>query len=33
MEVLNFDDLKDKQILIKGTYMLLNDGEGGGHSH
>jgi len=33
VEVLNTDDLKDKQIIIKGTYMLLSDGGGGGHSH
>ena len=32
VEILNFEALKDKQILIKGTNMLLNNGEGG-HSH
>ena len=32
VEILNSDVLKDKQILIKGTYMLLN-GDGGGHYH
>lgn len=32
VEILNEIDLKDKKILTKGTYMLLNDG-GGGHSH
>lgn len=32
VEVLNTDAFKDKQILVKGTTMLLNDGEGG-HSH
>ena len=32
VEVLNTDVLKDKQILIKGTYMLLNV-DGGGHDH
>ncbi|WP_034060239.1 efflux RND transporter periplasmic adaptor subunit [Lacinutrix jangbogonensis] len=32
VEILNSEALKDKQILVKGTTMLLNDGEGG-HSH
>ncbi|MFQ3238619.1 MAG: cobalt-zinc-cadmium efflux system membrane fusion protein [Olleya marilimosa] len=32
VEILNFEALKDKQIVIKGTNMLLNNGEGG-HSH
>jgi cobalt-zinc-cadmium efflux system membrane fusion protein len=32
VEILNTNVLKDKQILIKGTYMLLN-GDGGGHDH
>jgi cobalt-zinc-cadmium efflux system membrane fusion protein len=32
VEVLNIEALKDKQILTKGTYMLLNEG-GGGHDH
>ena len=32
VEILNIDALKDKQILTKGTYMLLNEG-GGGHDH
>ncbi|PWI30687.1 efflux transporter periplasmic adaptor subunit [Flavobacteriaceae bacterium LYZ1037] len=32
VEVLNLDTLKNKQILTKGTYMLLNEG-GGGHGH
>lgn len=32
IEILNENDLKDKKILTKGTYMLLNDGTGG-HSH
>ncbi|WP_179315966.1 efflux RND transporter periplasmic adaptor subunit [Winogradskyella undariae] len=31
-EILNTDDLKNKQILIKGIGMLLNESEGG-HSH
>ena len=30
VEILNIDALNDKQILTKGTYMLLNEG-GGGH--
>ena len=33
VSILNTDDLIDKDILIKGGFMLLNDGEGGGHSH
>ncbi|MEO8935009.1 MAG: efflux transporter periplasmic adaptor subunit, partial [Xanthomarina sp.] len=32
VEILNETDLKDKKILVKGTYMLLNDSEGG-HDH
>ena len=32
VEILNTDVLIDKQILIRGTYMLLN-GDGGGHDH
>ncbi|WP_292942924.1 efflux RND transporter periplasmic adaptor subunit [Olleya sp. UBA1516] len=32
IEILNSEVLKDKQIVIKGTNMLLNNGEGG-HSH
>lgn len=32
IEILNSEILKDKQIIVKGTSMLLNDGEGG-HSH
>ena len=32
VEILNTEALKDKQIVVKGTTMLLNDGEGG-HSH
>lgn len=32
VEVLNDKDLKDKKILIKGTYMLMNDNQDG-HSH
>lgn len=32
VEILNIDALNDKQILTKGTYMLLNEG-GGGHDH
>lgn len=33
VEVLNTVSLNDKKIVIKGTYMLLNTSEGGGHSH
>jgi cobalt-zinc-cadmium efflux system membrane fusion protein len=33
VELLNADDFKDKQVLIKGAYMLLANNEGGGHSH
>ena len=32
VEILNSEALKDKRIVIKGTNMLLNNGEGG-HSH
>lgn len=32
VEILNTEALKDKKILLKGTSMLLNDGESG-HSH
>ncbi|WP_397364403.1 efflux RND transporter periplasmic adaptor subunit [Olleya sp. R77988] len=32
VEILNSEALKDKQIVIKGTNMLLNNGEGG-HTH
>ena len=32
VEILNSEVLKDKQIVTKGTNMLLNNGEGG-HSH
>ncbi|MEL0645654.1 efflux RND transporter periplasmic adaptor subunit [Olleya sp. Ti.3.14] len=32
VEILNSAALKDKQIVVKGTNMLLNNGEGG-HSH
>lgn len=32
VEVINSDDLKDKQILVKGNSMLLNESEGG-HNH
>ncbi|PIB33484.1 efflux transporter periplasmic adaptor subunit [Gaetbulibacter sp. 5U11] len=32
VEILNSEALKDKQIVIKGTNMLLNNGEGG-HNH
>ncbi len=33
VEVINAESLKDKKIVVNGTYMLLNDSEGGGHSH
>lgn len=33
VEILNANDFEDKQVLIKGAYMLLADNEGGGHSH
>ena len=33
IELLNIEDIKDKQVLTKGAYMLLADNEGGGHSH
>jgi cobalt-zinc-cadmium efflux system membrane fusion protein len=32
VEILNFEALKDQQIVVKGTTMLLNNGEDG-HSH
>ena len=32
VEILNSEDLQDKQILVKGNSMLLNDSEGG-HAH
>lgn len=32
VEILNAEALKNKQIIVKGTSMLLNDSEGG-HSH
>ena len=32
MEVIGAEGLKDKQLLVKGTYMLLTEGEGG-HAH
>lgn len=32
VEILNSEALKDKRILTKGTYMLLNEGDGG-HDH
>jgi len=32
IEILNHDILKDKQVIIKGTSMLINNSEGG-HSH
>ncbi|MBZ0326806.1 MAG: efflux RND transporter periplasmic adaptor subunit [Altibacter sp.] len=32
MEVIGAEGLKDKQLLVKGTYMLLTEGEGG-HGH
>ena len=32
VEILNAEVLKDKQILVKGNSMLLNDSESG-HSH
>lgn len=33
VEVLNTVTLKNKKIVVNGTYMLLNEAEGGGHSH
>jgi len=33
IEILNIENIKDQQLLINGTYMLLNKGEGGGHNH
>lgn len=33
VEVLNAVSLKNKKIVVNGTYMLLNEAEGGGHSH
>lgn len=33
VEVLNAVSLENKKIVVNGTYMLLNDAEGGGHSH
>ena len=33
VEVLNSERLKNKKIVVNGTYMLLNNSEGGGHSH
>ena len=33
VSILNTDDLMDKDILTKGGFMLINDGDGGGHSH
>ena len=33
VEVLNAVSLKDKKIVVNGTYMLLNEADGGGHSH
>ncbi len=32
IEVLNAENFKDKQLVVKGTYMLLNEGNGG-HDH
>ena len=31
VEVLNAESLKDKKIVVNGTYMLLNTTEGGEH--
>ena len=31
--VLNTNDITNKDVLIKGGFMLLNEGGGGGHSH
>lgn len=33
VEVLNVVSLKDKKIVVNGTYMLLNEADGGGHAH
>lgn len=33
VEVLNPVSLKDKKIVVNGTYMLLNEAEEGGHAH
>lgn len=33
MEVLNVASLNNKEIVVNGTYMLLNEADGGGHSH
>lgn len=33
VEVLNAASLKNKKIVVDGTYMLLNEGGEGGHSH
>lgn len=33
VEVLNSVPLKNKKIVLDGTYMLLNEADGGGHSH
>lgn len=33
IEVLNINKFRDKEVLIKGAYMLLNNDEGGGHNH
>ncbi|RXJ52198.1 efflux RND transporter periplasmic adaptor subunit [Gelidibacter gilvus] len=33
VEVLNAVSLKDKKIVVNGTYMLLNEADDGGHAH
>ncbi|MBJ7880042.1 hypothetical protein [Gelidibacter salicanalis] len=33
VNVLNSVPLKNKKIVMDGTYMLLNEADGGGHSH
>lgn len=33
VEILNAVSLTNKKIVVNGTYMLLNEAEGGGHSH
>ncbi|MBA6151651.1 efflux RND transporter periplasmic adaptor subunit [Gelidibacter maritimus] len=33
VEVLNAASLANQKIVVNGTYMLLNEAEGGGHSH
>ena len=33
IEILNIESIKEIQLLINGTYMLLNDGDSGGHNH